>query len=128
MLDYSKAISETTKVSAAGFMPMLGALTPAACLGSWNTAAFRTGGEIAESWLKFVGERLAKDADLPREVTNCENVNDLIVLYNEYWQQTAKDYAAEFSKIFNATWAAGKNIWGVEPDAYGKVQRTSSTN
>ena len=128
MLDYSKPSIEANKVAAPGFVPMFGALTPVACLRAWNSAAFRTGDEIAESWLKFVGERLAKDADFPREVTNCQNANDLMVLYSEYWQQTAKDYAAELSKIFNVTCAAGRSIWGVGPDACSKAPRTSSIN
>lgn len=128
MLDYSKPSIETTKFPVSDFAPMLGALTPVACFRTWNTAALRASDEIAESWLKFVGERLSKDADLPREVTNCENANDLMVLYSEYWQQTAKDYAAEFSKIFNVTWAAGKSVWGVGPNACGKVRGSSPIN
>lgn len=109
-------------------MPMLGKFTPVSEFRAWNTAAFRAGNEIAESWLKFVGERLAKDANLPREVINCENADDLMVLYGEYWQQTTRDYAAEFSKIFNTAWAAGKTVWGIAPDACGEVQPNSSTN
>jgi len=125
MLDYSKPNIEATKVPAPGFVPTL---APGACLTAWNTAAFRAGDEIAESWLKFVGERLAKGADFPRKVTNCENADDLMVLYGEYWQQTANDYATEFSKIFNTAWAAGKTVWGIAPDTCGEVQPSSSTN
>ena len=125
MLDYSKPNIEATKDPAPGFVPTL---APGACLTAWNTVAFRAGDEIAESWLKFVGDRLAKGADFPRKVTNCENADDLMVLYGEYWQQTANDYAAEFSKIFNTAWAAGKTVWGIAPDTCGEVQPSSSTN
>jgi hypothetical protein len=125
MLDYSKPNIEATKVPAPGFVPTL---EPVACLTAWNTAAFRASDEIAESWLKFVGERLAKGADFPRKVKNCENADDLIVLYGEYLQQTANDYAAEFSKIFNTAWAAGKTVWGFAPNASSEVQSSSSRN
>ena len=121
MLDYSKPSIEANKVPAPGFVPMFGALTPVACLRAWNSAAFRTGDEIAESWLKFVGERLAKDADFPREVTNCQNANDLVVLCSEYWQQTARDYATEFSKVADASWKAGRTVWGAGAGACGKA-------
>ena len=128
MLDYSKPISEAVKAPGGGFMPMLGKFTLGTDFRAWNTSAFRAGNEIAESWLKFVGERLEKGANFPRKVTNCENADDLMVLYGEYWQQTANDYAAEFSKIFNTAWAAGKTIWGIAPGACGEVRPSSSAN
>jgi len=34
-------------------------------------AALSAGDDIAQSWLKFASDRMAKDADFPRQLTKC---------------------------------------------------------
>jgi hypothetical protein len=95
------------KVPAPGIAPFLAAWAPnAESLEAWNAGAFHASDEIAQSWLKFVGNRLARDTALPQQVAACRNVNDLFVVYSQFWQQAAKDYFTEYSVIANAACSA----------------------
>ena len=94
---------EGLKVPAPGIAPFFAAWAPIAeSLEAWNSGAFHASDEIAESWLKYVGDRLAKDTALPQQIAACRNVNDLFVVYSKFWQQAAKDYFVEYSVIANA--------------------------
>ena len=73
-------------------------------LGAWSTKAQRTSEEIAQGWFKFLGDRVAKDVALPEQLAACKNANDVYLVYSQFWQQTAKDYANEFTAITRAYW------------------------
>jgi hypothetical protein len=95
------------KVPAPGIAPFFAAWAPTAeGLEAWNAGAYHASDEIAQSWLKFVGDRLAKDTALPQQIAACRNVNDMFVVYSQFWQQAAKDYFVEYSTIANAACGA----------------------
>jgi hypothetical protein len=108
------------KVPAPGIAPFLVACAPTAeCLEAWNAGAFHATDEIAQSWLKFVGDRLAKDTALPQQIAACRDVNDFIVVYSQFWQQAAKDYFAEYSVIANTACSAMRSA--MEATTSGRV-------
>jgi hypothetical protein len=112
MLDYpSRNGSQGSRVPGPGIAPLTNVLVPAAaCAEAWNTAICQAGDEVAKSWVKFVGERLAKDSALPHQFAACRNPNDIYNLYAKFWQQAAGDYAAEFSIIANTGWKAARTF------------------
>jgi hypothetical protein len=83
-----------------GLLPFLNVLGPTAgSFTAWNSNARHAGEEIAQGWLKFVSDRFNKDLALPQQLAACKTVNDVYLLYSEFWQQVAKDYAAEFTAV-----------------------------
>ena len=72
--------------------------------GAWNSTARRTGEEIVQGWFKFFGDRVAKDVALAEQLAACKNANDVYLVYSQFWQQAAKDYATEFTAITRAFW------------------------
>jgi hypothetical protein len=110
MLDHyrrSESGPSFLKVPAPGIAPLLSVWAPTAeSLEAWNAGAFHASDEIAQSWLKFIGGRLAKDTALPPQIAACRNINDLFVIYSQFWQQAAKDYFLEFFVIANAACGA----------------------
>lgn len=64
MLDYpSRNESHGSWVSGPGIASFTNVWSPAAtCAEAWNTVICQTGDEVIKSWMKFVGERLAKAA------------------------------------------------------------------
>jgi phasin protein len=95
------------KVPAPGIAPLFNSMNPAtACMQFWNKSAVHVGGEVAQSWLHFLGDRWAKDLAFPQQIAACKTADDLYVAYTEFWRQAAKDYSAEFNEIADATWSA----------------------
>jgi hypothetical protein len=80
------------------------------CAEAWNTAVCKAGDEVAKSWVKFVGDRLAKDSTLFQQFAECRNPADAYDLYAKFWHQMAGDYAAEFSTIANTSWKAARTF------------------
>ncbi len=105
------------KVPAPGIAPLFNTMNPAtAYMQFWNKSAVQVGGEVAQSWLHFLGDRWAKDLAFPQQISACKTVDDLCVAYSEFLQQAAKDYSAEFNEIADTTWSAVRNNFdgGVE--------------
>ncbi len=99
--------SSTTEKPELGLLPFLNVLGPTAgTLGAWNSNAQHASEEIAQGWLTFVSDRFNKDLALPQQLSACKTINDIYLLYSEFWQQAAKDYAAEFAAVSNAVMAA----------------------
>jgi hypothetical protein len=97
----------STNVPAPGIAPMLNAFNPAtAYMEFWNKSAFELSGEVAQSWLHFVGERWLKDMEFPQQVASCKTADDLSVAVSEFWQQAARDYSTEFNDIASLAWTA----------------------
>lgn len=107
MLDKPTRRESGTNVPAPGIAPLLNAFNPAtAYMEFWNTSAFEVGGEVAQSWLQFVGERWLKDLKFPQQIAACKTADDLSVAMSEFWQQASKDYSAEFNQIADLSWSA----------------------
>jgi hypothetical protein len=95
------------KVPAPGIAPLFNTMNPAtAYMQFWNTSALQVGGEVAQSWLHFLGERWAKDLAFPQQIAACKTADDLRVAYSEFWKQAAQDYSAKFNEIADTTWTA----------------------
>jgi hypothetical protein len=77
---------------------------------AWNTAVCQAGDDVAKSWVKFVGERLAKDSAFSQQFVSCRGPADIYDLYAKFWQQMAGDYAAEFSTVANTGWKAARTF------------------
>jgi hypothetical protein len=82
----------------------------AACLESCNPSAYRASDEIVQSWLRFIGDRLAKDSAFPQQLALCRTANDFSVVYTQFWQQAAMDYAAEFAAVADLSWNAVRRV------------------
>jgi hypothetical protein len=96
----------STAVRAPGIGPLFKSLNPAtAYLQFWNQSAFKASGEIAQSWLHFLGNRWAIDLAFPLQIAQCKTADDLCVAYSEFWQQAARDYSVEFNDIASTAWA-----------------------
>lgn len=107
MLDQPTRRSTATKVPAPGIAPLFNAFNPAtAYIGFMNTSAFKVSGEVAESWLHFLGKRWLNDLRFPQQIAACKTADDLSVAVSEFWQQASKDYSAEFNEIADLTWTA----------------------
>ncbi len=103
--DAGTAASRADRAPGPGILPLLSAWSPMANkLGAWSTKAQRTSEEIAQGWFKFLGDRVAKDVALPEQLAACKSANDVYLVYSQFWQQTAKDYANEFTTITRAYW------------------------
>ncbi len=97
----------STTVPAPGIAPLLNAFNPAtAYMEFWNRSAFQIGGEAAQSWLHFVGQRWLKDLEFPQQIAACKTADDLRVAVSEFWQEAANDYSAEFNEIADLAWTA----------------------
>ena len=95
------------QVPGPGIASLLNVRMPtAACLESCNAAAYRASDEIVQSWLRFVGDRLAKDSAFPQQLASCHTVNDFSVVYGQFWQQAAMDYTRELAAITDLSWSA----------------------
>jgi hypothetical protein len=118
MLDHpsrssSRSRSVSTKVPAPGIAPMLNVFNPAtACMEFWKRSAFELGGEAAQSWLHFLGERWLKDLKFPQQVAGCKTADDLGVAISEYWGEAANDYSEQFTRIADLTWTATRLTFG----------------
>lgn len=77
-----------------------------------SSAAQFAGAEIAQGWFRFVGERMAKDIALPKQLAACGNANDVYLVYSRFWEQAAKDYWTEFSAITKAMWSTAQPALG----------------
>jgi hypothetical protein len=111
MLDYSRysesgtAPSFAEKVPGPGILPFLSVWSPMSDkLGALNSKARHTGEELAQGWLKFIGDRMSKDIAFPEQLAACKTANDVYLAYSQFWQQAAKDYATEFTAITDAFW------------------------
>jgi hypothetical protein len=94
-------------VPAPGIAPMLHAFNPfTSYLVFWRNSAFHVGGEVAQSWLHFVGARWLRELEFPQQIARCKTAADVNVAIAEFWQQAAKDYSSEFHEIADLTWAA----------------------
>ncbi|WP_082072821.1 phasin family protein [Hyphomicrobium sp. 99] len=114
-----KATSET--VSGAAIFPLLTAWNPmAGKFGAWNSDAQHATEEIADRWLRFVGDRMAKDAAFPQQLANCKTVNDVYQAYAQFWQQAANDYGNGFTAIADTVWQAARGP--LAPFSSGKRQ------
>ena len=102
MLDHAHS---SDKAPGPGILPMLSGWSPMADkFGAWNSTAQRTYEEIVQRWFKFLGDRVAKDVALAEQLAACKNANDVYLVYSQFWQQAAKDYATEFTAITRAFW------------------------
>jgi hypothetical protein len=99
------------QVPGPGMAALFNVWTPtAACLESCNAATYRASNEIIQSWLKFIGDRLAKDSAFPQQVASCHTFNDFSVVYAQFWQQAVRDYTAEFTALANLGWGAVQSV------------------
>jgi hypothetical protein len=95
------------KAPGPGILPLLSAWTPVADkFGAWNSKTQRASEEIAQGWFKFLSDRVAKDIALPEQLAACKTANDIYVVYSQFWQQAAKDYASEYTAVTRAFWEA----------------------
>ncbi|AGK56809.1 hypothetical protein HYPDE_25623 [Hyphomicrobium denitrificans 1NES1] len=127
MLDYPSRNGShcNSRVPDPGVASLTSIWSPAAtCAEAWNAAVCQAGDEVAKSWVKFVGERLAKDSTFPQQFAACRNPSDICDLYAKFWQQMAGDYAAEFSSIASTGWKAARAFL----DAAGNGNSASKTN
>lgn len=86
-----------------GAWPLIDVWTPVAeSVEGGNLCAFHAGDEMAQSWMRLVSDRLAKDAALPQQILACGSLNELFLVYLKFWQQAAKDYSNEFFAISDA--------------------------
>jgi hypothetical protein len=96
----------------------------AICAEAWNAAVCQAGDEVANSWVKFIGERFAKDSVFSQQFAACRSPADIYDLYAKFWQQMAGDYAAEYSIIANTGWKAARTFL----DAASNGHNASKTN
>ncbi|MFT3732186.1 MAG: hypothetical protein QM780_12340 [Hyphomicrobium sp.] len=107
MLDRPAWRDTNLRVPAPGIAPFLNAFNPATgCMHFWSSSAYKLGGDVAESWLHFLGERWLKDLRFPQQIAACKTADDVNVAVSEFWQQASKDYSAEFNQLADITWAA----------------------
>ncbi len=103
--------SPSSRVPGRGIASLTNIWSPAATYAeAWNTAVCQAGDDVAKSWVKFVGERLAKDSTFSQQFASCRGPADIYDLYAKFWQQMASDYAAEFSTIANTGWKAARTF------------------
>jgi len=112
MLDYpNRNGSQVSRVPGRGIASFTNILVPAATYAeAWNTAVCQAGDDVAKSWVKFVGDRLAKDSAFSQQLAACRGPAEIYDLYAKFWQQMAGDYAAEFSTIANTGWKAARTF------------------
>jgi hypothetical protein len=96
-----------TRVPAPGIAPLLNAFNPAtAYMEFLNNSAFKVSGEVAQSWLHFLGQRWLNDLRFPQQLAACKTADDFSVAMSEFWQQASRDYSTEFNQIADLTWTA----------------------
>ncbi|HET6387931.1 phasin family protein [Hyphomicrobium sp.] len=89
--------------------PLLATWNPVAGeLGTWNSDARHASEAITQSWLRLVGDRMAKDAAFPQQLANCKTIDDVYQVYAKFWQQAANDYGKGFTAIADAVWQAAR--------------------
>lgn len=94
-------------VPAPGIAPMFNAFNPVtAYMVFWKNSALQVSGEVAQSWIHFIGARWLRELEFPQQVARCKTAADVNVAFSEFWQQAAKDYSTEFREIADLTWAA----------------------
>jgi len=109
MLDYPRFPENSARSSAAEKAPAPG---PLSFFGVWTPTADKfgdgawVGKTITQDWLKFVADRMWKDMSFPQQLAACKTIDDVYVLYREFWQQAARDYSAECTAIGNFVWNA----------------------
>jgi hypothetical protein len=91
---------------------------------AWNSAVCRAGDEVAKGWMKFVGERLAKNGAFAQQVAACRSPSNIYDLYAEFWQEMVGDYTSEFSSMTNRGFSAAQAFI----DAAGSANITSKVN
>ncbi|WP_339081779.1 phasin family protein [Hyphomicrobium sp. ghe19] len=75
---------------------------------AWNSDAQHATEEIAHGWLRFVGDRMAKDAAFPQQLASCKTINDVYQVYAQFWQQAANDYGKGFTAFADNMWQAAR--------------------
>jgi hypothetical protein len=94
-------------VPAPGIAPMFHALNPmAAYMEFWKNSAYQVGGDVAQSWFHFLGERWLRDLKFPQQIAQCRTAGDVGVAVSEFWQRAFQDYSSEFEEIADLTWKA----------------------
>jgi len=108
MLDNPRHAENRTRSSAAEKAPTPGSFLFRLCSPAADNlvAAQQVGDAITRDWLKFVADRMSKDISFPEQLAGCKTIDEVYVLYGEFWQQTARDYAAEYTTIANLVWNA----------------------
>jgi hypothetical protein len=106
MLDqsrYSEANAERSsadKTPSSAMFPLLNVWNPVTDkFVAVNSQVHHAAEKVAQRWLKFTGDRLSKGMALPGQLAGCKSPNDAYLVYSQFWQDTAKDYAAEFTAI-----------------------------
>jgi hypothetical protein len=113
MLDRPLQRDVSTKVPAPSIAPLLNEFNPATAFAEfWQTSAFQLTGQVAQSWLHFLGERWLNDIRFPQQLAACQTADDLQVAVSEFWQQAYRDYSAEFGQLSNLTWAGMRTNLG----------------
>lgn len=120
----------STSLPEPGIPPMFRAFNPAtAFLAFWTNSAFELGGEAAQRWLHFVGERWLKDLEFRQQIAACKTADDLRVAVSEFWQEAATDYSNEFNEIADLAWTAMRTAFdGPQPRASSGGDTTRFVN
>ncbi len=106
---YSESRATPDTVAGFGILPLLPVWNPMAVkFGAWNSDAQHATEEIAQSWLRFVGDRLAKDAAFPQQLASCKTIDDVYQAYAQFWQQAANDYGKGFTTFTDNVWQAAR--------------------
>ncbi|SFV34190.1 Phasin protein [Hyphomicrobium facile] len=106
---YSEPRATPDAASVVGIFPLLSVWNPmAGNVGAWNSDVQHATEEIAHSWLRFVGDRIAKDAAFPQQLASCKTVGDVYQAYAQFWQQAANDYGKGFTAIADTAWQAAR--------------------
>jgi hypothetical protein len=71
--------------------------------------------ESQREMLAFLAMRLAKDSQIAREASECENWADLLELHSRWSQEMLRDYGAELSRMLAMS--------PPEPSAASKAKR-----
>lgn len=106
---YSESRATPDAVSGNGIFPLLPVWNPMAVkFGAWNSDAQHATEEIAHSWLRFVGDRIAKDAAFPQQLASCKTIDDVYQVYAQFWQQAANDYGKGLTAFADNVWQAAR--------------------
>jgi len=111
MLDRPARNDMSTQVPAPGIAPMLNAFNPmTAYMAFWGGPALQLGGQVAQSWLHFLGSRWMKDMRFPQQIAGCKTADDVATAVAEFWQQASKDYSSEFNQLADLAWTATRSV------------------
>ena len=112
MLDRPTRNDMSTQVPAPGIAPMLSAFNPmTAYVAFWGGPAFQLGGQVAQSWLHFIGSRWMMDMRFPQQIAGCKTADDVATAVAEFWQQASRDYSSEFNQLADLTWTATRAVF-----------------